>query len=151
MNIKRFWLLIGVITTISVLFIGITWFNNYQKELTIKKDRAAALEVANNFSMAWFNYTTQTSPSYLDKIKPFMTNNFYVATKYINTERPQDFEDQLPMASRVISSELNDYNNENAVIRVTLETKERGKTKNNLEITVNLIKAGGSWLVSSFK
>jgi len=151
MNIRRLWILVGIIATILILAIGGILIGNYQKGLIEKRDQTAALEVSRNFSQAWFNYTTQTDPAYLNKLKPLMTPNFYDATKYINTERPQDFEGQLPMTSKVLSAEIQGYSNSKTSVKVQLETKERGKPKDNLDILVVLTKVNNNWIVNSFE
>lgn len=151
MNKKRLFIIIGIIGAILALVIGFALFNNYQAQRSQTKDKAAAIKVAEDLSTAWFNYTKQTDPNYLAKIKPYMTSGFYDATKYVNTERPQDFEGQVAMSASVVSSSIQSYSTNTAVINVKLETKELGAAKTNTDVVITLDKIGNSWQVSSLE
>lgn len=151
MNMKRFWILIGTIIAVITLLIGIIALNNHNKDKAVSENKRTVVKMASDFSLAWFNYTKQTDTKYMDKLKPLMTSGFYEATQYLNTQRPQDYTDQLPMTAKVLSAELKDYTSTNATVNVILETKESGSAKTTTSILINLVKDREDWLVSSFE
>lgn len=148
---KRFWILTSIAVTSIILLVGVVLFNNYNKNKAVTKDKTTVTQMASNFSLAWFNYTKQTDSGYMNKIRPFMTTEFYDATLYLNTNRPQDFADQVPMTAKLLSVEIKDYSANNSTVTVSLETKESGSSKITTTILVNLVKSNGGWLVSSFE
>ncbi len=151
MDKKKLWLIIGSALTLVILVFGVLIYNNYFQSRRIAKDKENISAVTNDFTLAWHNYTDQTSSSYLAQIKPFMTYEFYSATEYINTQRPQDFENQLPMTAKILSTTIQKYETDVSTVNVTLETTEVGSPKKDTNITVTLGKHNGSWLVSSFE
>jgi len=150
MNIKRFWIIISIIIGAILLLGGFLWFKNYQKNQTEIRNRLAITETAESFSLAWYNYNKQTDKTYLAKIKPYMTGDFFAATKYINTERPQDFQGQLPMSATVSGVEILEITDYEASSRVIILTKENS-VENQITNTLTLIKTNGTWQVSSLK
>lgn len=121
-----------------------------QLELTEEsKDRKEIERVSNNFTEAWYTYETQTSKDYLEKIKPFMTEDFYEGTYYISTKRPQDFKGQVPLKTTIESVEITSYSNNKAGVIVTRNSVEptTGK-KYNKRAKLDLTKEGNKWLVS---
>jgi hypothetical protein len=151
MNIKRLWITIGIVFTIIFTVILVCVFSNYQKQKDIARDKTAATQTAKDFSLAWFNYSSQGEISYLNKIKPYMTVEFYEATKYTNTERPQDFEGQPAMVSSILSGEISTYESSVATIDTALKSKEVGSKEKEINIEVNLVKINDHWLVESFQ
>jgi len=112
------------------------------------RDKQAIEKTARGFTEAWYTYETQTSKDYLDRIKPFVTQELYDNTYYTNTERPQDFKGETPLKTTVSSTDITSYSNEEAEATVTMQSTETTTGKSYEHKTaLSLIKQDNKWLV----
>lgn len=140
-------LLISGVTIL--IMIGFFAYSYYSRQQISKNDKAHITAVSQNFSNAWFNYKIQTDPVYLQTIKPFMTDEFYKETSYVNTSRPQDFVDQPPMDSKILSVSLVEYSDKAAKTEVLIESNEAGVNTQKIVVYLTLLKTSQGWLVSN--
>ena len=106
-------------------------------------------KVSKEFTEAWYNYDTQTSKDYLEKIKPYMTKYFYEMTYYINTKRLKDFKGQVPTRSKILSIKIlsfSDNKTQTEIVRESYELTTHRQYKK--KIILDLIKEDNKWLVS---
>jgi len=112
------------------------------------KDKQVIEKLGKDFVEAWYNYATQTDPSYLAKIKPFMIDSFYEPTEYVAKHRPQDFKDQPALSTKVLSVEITNYSQSEASAVVERESTDVGTGKKKVgKVRVSFSKVGNKWLV----
>ena len=149
------WKKISIILAITaiVLITGVIVVNYINSQNELAKDRKNKEQVVNisrDFSQAWYNYSKQTDPSYLNKIKPYMTADFYDDTSYINLNRPQDFVDQPSLKSTVEEITIDNYTLAKAQVGATVSSTEGKTTKQKTDkVNLTLENNNGKWLVSN--
>ena len=113
------------------------------------QDRIEIEKISKEFAEAWYTYETQTNVDYLEKIRPFMTQDFYDETSYVNTYRKKDFEGEVPLTTMVTSTLITSYSGDEALVTIGMESNEP-TTGNNYQqkSTLTLIKGVDKWLVS---
>jgi len=134
--------------------------SNYGKSLRVQgwlrlpnakkeDDKDCINRISKEFTEAWYNYDTQTSKDYLEKIKPYMTKYFYEMTYYINTKRLKDFKGQVPTRSKILSIKIlsfSDNKTQTEIVRESYELTTHRQYKK--KIILDLIKEDNKWLVS---
>lgn len=126
---------------------------NAKLELTDEnKDKKEIEKISRQFIEAWYNYNSQMEKEYLERIKPFMTDNFYEGTYYVNTRRPQDFTGQVPLKTEVKKVEIITYDNEASEVLIERKSIEPTTNKEYEKTdTLSLIKKDGKWFVDYLK
>lgn len=111
-------------------------------------DKTEIEVLSKQFTEAWYTYDSQMDKNYLQKIKPYMTNNFYEGTYYVNTNRPKDFKGQVPLRTKVISVDIIFCSANNAETKVKRECFEPTTNRKYQRITrLKLIKDKDKWFV----
>lgn len=144
-------------------------YNTFEKEIDLKVfeskkidiileennetiERAKIEKVSKEFIEAYFTYSKQTDITYLNKIKPFMTDKFYQAESYIFTARPQDYINQSSIKASDIKVIIYLFKTSSAKVVVTFKTTNLSNNKTyDIQKTLELIKVEGSWLVKYLK
>lgn len=113
------------------------------------KNKDEIEKISKEFIQNWYTYDTQTNINYLEKIKPYMTQEFYETIYYVNTNRPQDFENEVPLKSTVFSLNIFNYAENETRVKVGVQSTESttGKTYRHQTI-LELVKENNKWLVN---
>lgn len=116
------------------------------------KDKQEVEKISKDFIEAWYTYDTQTSKAYLEKIKPFMTKDFYDGTYHTNVQRPQDFQGEVPLKSTFKSIEITSYSSNETEATIAVDSNEptTGKSYQQKAMLI-LIKENNKWLVNSLE
>lgn len=113
-------------------------------------DRKKIIEVANNFAQSWYNYEKQTNREYLEKLKPYLTEEYYQDNLYLFTQRQRDFIGQSPLSSEIEKTTITYYNPTEASVDVALRGTERNKKFDQVS-KIELVKINNNWLINYSK
>jgi len=139
-------------STIKLGFLENKNINIDLKPTNETQDKQDIERISKQFTEVWFTYKSQTDKDYLEKIKPFMTKNFYEGTYYVNTKRPQDFKGQVPLNSLASTAEIIDYSGNKSLVNITVESNEPTTSKSySQKAIITLIKENNNWLVDYLK
>jgi len=115
----------------------------------IEKVKQEITEQIKNFIEARYTYENQTNQEYLQKIKPFLTEEYYDTIYYYATERKRDFIGDSPHTSKFISINFISIDNNQANVLVEyLSTTINDQTSINKKREIRLKKINKTWQVN---
>ncbi len=107
-------------------------------------DRKLLKQLSSDFAVKFFTYAKPSDPSYLDSIKPYMTDGFFQQTAQLNA-RYANIPGGVPsFRSELASSEVKNVSETEAAVTVRLNTRE-DTTAYVQVVEVRWVKNGDRW------